>query len=122
RVPGDHPEARATLEAIPADEAGLLVAEVPEARHVEVARLAVVEGWLGSDELLDQPGHPGPHHVLAEVVADVAARVPDPVWMLSRLGEQHQPRALERRRREDHDLRFRLVRLQRLRIDERDTA
>src|SRR5262249_54784568 len=81
RVPGvarEDVEPRTALEAVAADEAGLLVLEVPEARHVEVAGLAVVERGLGADQLLHEAGDAGAHDVLAEVVADVPARVPDP--------------------------------------------
>src|SRR5258705_13205016 len=85
RAVGENPEAGAALEAVAADKARLLVLQVPESRHVEPARLAVVQGGRRSDHLLDEPRDARSHHVLAEVVADVAARVADAVGMLPRL-------------------------------------
>src|SRR5207249_8627091 len=83
-VVGEDREAGAALEAIAADEPGLLVLQVAEPRHVEPARLAVVQRGRGAHHLLDESRDARPHHVLAEIVADVPARIPDAVGMLPR--------------------------------------
>src|SRR2546426_7986343 len=76
-------EAGAAFKAVAANEPRLLVLEVAEARDVEPARLAVVQGRRRSHHLLDQPRDTRSHHVLAEVMADVPARIADAVGMLS---------------------------------------
>src|SRR5438876_7275176 len=85
RAVGENREAGATLEAVAADKARLLVLQVPESRHVEPARLAVVQCGRRSYHLFDEPGDARSHHVFAEVVADMAARIADAVGMLPRL-------------------------------------
>jgi len=83
RAIGKDREAAAAFESVSADEPRLLVLEVAEARHVEPARPAVIERRGPADQLLDQARRARPHHVFAEVVADVAARVADAVGVLS---------------------------------------
>src|SRR4029450_7488541 len=75
RVAGVDVRATRPLEAVAAQEPRLLVLEVAEARDVEAPGPAVVEGARLAHEVLDEAHDPGAHHVLAEVVADVAARV-----------------------------------------------
>ena len=100
----------------------MLVLQVAEARDVEPAGPAVIERARLADEILHQPDHARAHQVLAEIVADVAARVADAVRVRAAISTAAEPRRLERRGREDHDLPLRLVRSSRLRVDERDAA
>ena len=60
----------------------MLVRDVAEARNVEAARPAVVERSRLAHQVFHQAGHAGPHHVLAEVVADMVAGVADPVRVM----------------------------------------
>src|SRR5256884_8806915 len=83
------------LVAVASDEPGLAVFQVPEAGDVEPSRPAVIEGVRLAHELLDQPGNARTHHVLAEVVTDVPARVTEAVGMLG--GPRQQERSEERR-------------------------
>ena len=76
------------LTFLSADEARLLVLEIPEAGEIESARPAVIERRRASDEVLHQPRCAGTHDVLAEVVPDVIARVADAVGVLARLGQE----------------------------------
>src|SRR5258706_4221748 len=66
RAVGEKPETGAPFEAVTADKALLLVLQVPEARHVEPAGLAVVQRGRRSDHLFDGPGDARSHPVLAE--------------------------------------------------------
>src|SRR5207247_1896337 len=75
RIPGENRKASTPLEAVAADEPGLPVLQVAEPRDVESARPAVIEGRRLADQVLHEPGDAGTHHVLAEVVAHVPARV-----------------------------------------------
>src|SRR4029450_11577753 len=81
RVARHHPYAAAALEAVAADVTSLLVLQVPESRHVDPARAAIVERPRRADAFLHQTGDARPHQVLAEVVADDAAGVRDAVRM-----------------------------------------
>src|SRR3989449_2096795 len=121
-IPGENRKTTAPLEAIAADEPRLTVLQVAEPGDVEPAGAAVVEGGRLADQVFHEPRDPGAHHVFAEVVTHVSARVADAVGMLGRAGQQQQPRRLERRRGDNHDLRLGLVRLVRRAVDERDPA
>ena len=99
------PTAALAFEAVAADEVRLLVGQVAEARHVEAARPPVVErAWL-AHEILDEAGDVRPHQVLAEVMADEAARSCRCRWDATRLRQQHQARRFERRGGKHHRLR-----------------
>src|SRR6266516_2203567 len=104
-IPGENRKATAPLEAIAADEPRLTVLQVAEPGDVEPAGAAVVEGGRLADQVFHEPRDPGAHHVFAEVVTHVSARVADAVGMLGRAGQQQQPRRLERRRGDNYDLR-----------------
>src|SRR2546421_3289466 len=57
----------------------LFRSQVAEPRDVESAGPAVVERGRLADHVLHEPRDAGPHHVLAEVVAHVPARVADAI-------------------------------------------
>src|SRR5205809_4440004 len=78
----EHGMAAVPLVAVASDEPGLAVLQVPEAGDVEPSRPAVIEGVRLAHELLDQPGNARTHHVLAEVVTDLPARVAEAAGML----------------------------------------
>src|SRR6266550_593416 len=78
----EHGMAAVPLIAVASDESGLAVFQVPEARDVEPSRPAVIERVRLAHELLDQAGDTRSHHVLAEVVTDVPARIAEAVGML----------------------------------------
>src|SRR2546426_7532137 len=91
----EHGMAAVPLVAVASDEPGLAVLQIPEARDVEPSRPTVIERVRLAHELLDQPGDARTHHVLAEVVTDVPARVAEAVGMLG--GPRQQERSEERR-------------------------
>src|SRR5207247_8568750 len=107
----EHGVAALALEAVPPDETGLAVRQVAEAGNVESTRTAVVEGVRLPHQLLHQAGHARPHDVLAEVVADVAARGAVGVGVLPRARTQQESDGLEGRRRRAGDRRCRSVAL-----------
>ena len=98
------------------------VVEVAKTRKIEPARAAVIERVRLTDHVVDDAGNAGTHQVLAEVVADMPARVADAVGILRRLGKQHQPRGFECRRAQDNRFRFRMIGLAGVGIDEGDAA
>src|SRR2546430_6759607 len=101
-IPGENRKATAPLETVAAHEPRLTVLQVAEPGDVEPAGAAVVEGGRLADQVFHEPRDPGAHHVFAEVVTHVSARVADAVGMLGRAGQQQQPRRLERRRGDNH--------------------
>ena len=100
---GEHAGAGGAFEPVAAHEVLLLVLQVAEAGHVEAAGPPVVEGAGLAHEVLHEPVDPGTHHVLAEVVSDVAAGVADAVWVRGGLRVQEEPRRLQRGGAHHHD-------------------
>ena len=118
----EHRAAGAALESIAANEVRVPVREVPEARDIKTAGPPIVDGSRLANPVFHQRGHARPHHVLAEVVSDVTARVADAVRVGAGLRQQHQPCRLERRRRQHDDLRSRFVASSAFRVKERNTT
>src|SRR5207237_4145411 len=83
-IPREDREASAPLEAVAAYESRLTILQVAEPRNVKPAGPTVVERRRLADEVLHDPGDSGAHHVLAEVVTHVPARVADAIGMLRR--------------------------------------
>src|SRR5260370_11973616 len=86
----EHGMPAVPFEAVATDEPGLAVLQVPETRDVEPARPAVIERVRLAHELLDQSSDTRSHHVLAEVVTDVPARVAEAVGVLGGARQQQQ--------------------------------
>src|SRR5437899_8303619 len=99
------------LIAVAPDEPGLAVLQVPEPRDVKPSRSTVIERVRLAHELLNEAGDARSHHMLAEVVTDVPARVAEAVGMLRGARQQQQAGGFERGRAHDHDLRLGLVAL-----------
>ena len=104
RVGREHGVAAVALEAVAPDEPRLAVRQVSEPRNVEPSRPAVVERVRLPDQLLHEARDARSHHVLAEVVADVTARVSD-------ARQQQEAGRFERGRSQDDHLRLGFVRL-----------
>src|SRR5204862_5890215 len=99
-----HGMAAISLAAAATDEGGLPLLQISEAGNVEPSRPAVVERVRLAHELFDQAGETRTHHMLAEVVADVSARVAEAVGMLRGARQQQEAGGFERGRGHDHDL------------------
>src|SRR6266513_579493 len=80
--PGEDRKATAPLEAVTAHGPRLPVLQVAEPRKIEPAGAAVVQRGRLADHVFHESRDPGAHHVLAEVVTHVPARVADAVGML----------------------------------------
>src|SRR5205809_4157164 len=115
--PRENRKATASLEAIAAHEPRLTVLQVAEPGDVEPAGAAVVQGGRLADQVFHEPRDPGTHHVLAEVVAHVPARVAGAVGMLARARQEQQAGGFERRGCHDHDPGLGFVALARLTVE-----
>ncbi len=96
--------------------------QVAEPRNIKTSGAAVIKRARLANQILDDARDARAHQVFAEVVPDVVARIPDPVRVSFRFGEQKQPRALEGGRRDDNRLAAGFIRLAGIGIDERDAA
>src|SRR5204863_8840620 len=99
----EHRRAGASLEAISSNEVRVSLLEIPESWHVEIPGPTVVQRPRLSDAILHQAGDPWSHHVLTEVVPDVAAGIAHAIRMRRRLRQEHQPGRFEGRRGENDD-------------------
>src|SRR6202030_851240 len=76
---GEHGVAARAFEAVCAEEVGGALLQVAEPWNVKAPGAAVIERTRLANQILHDARYARAHQVLAEVVADMGARISDPI-------------------------------------------
>ena len=97
RTLGKHSGAAAAFKSVAPNELRMLFREIAEPGQVKASGTAVIECGRLAHEILRLADDAGPHDVLAEIVADVAAGIRQSIGVQPRFREQEQARGFQRR-------------------------